>query len=291
MRQNKNAINTVNFVMTPKNYGNVKNVQLRSGLVSNLTIIFPVHNHWKTTANCLISILKGNISDSKEEKIIVIDDASTDETPALLTTVKKEYPNLEIITNETNVGYVPSVNKALRIVKTKYILLMNNDVFLSNGCIPTLVETFEKFPLMGMLGGLQLDKNQNELSPLKFFKRGSEATIRDHIMVSNVPENLKEASIIFVDDVHFACALTSTTVVNKVGLLDEDFGKGNYDQEDMSLRIREAGYQVAICPKAKFIHLVSVSVADDMPYFSKLLDRNREIFFKKWGEKLRNKLI
>jgi len=254
-----------------------------------IDFIVPVHNHWKTTAVCIASILKSNIP--YPYKIHVIDDVSTDYTPSFLLHLKKEGHPIKIYTNEENIGYVGSTNKVLENLSSPYIFFMNNDIFVDKQCILTLLGVFDGLKDIGVLGGCQCDQQWNPVAPLKFFLRGENATIRDHIAVSQIPENLKEADVIYCDDVHFACALTSKKVVDKVGLLDNAFAPGNYDQEDYCLRVKEASYQVGVCPRAKFIHYGSVSVSDNLAYYSKILDRNRQIFFDKWGEKLRQNLV
>lgn len=250
----------------------------------SVTCIVPVHNHWKTTAECLATIFKSGLTDYK---VIVIDDVSTDLTSSFLKTVAKDYP-ITIITNVTNKGYLGSTNEALKIIDTEYIVFMNNDIHLDPDCLKVLIETYKKHPEIGILGATQYNKNWEEMSPLKFFLRGDKATIRDHIVTSNIPKDLKDSDVIFCDDVHFACALTSKKVVDKAGPLDIDYGLGNYEQESHALTIKELGYQIAICPKAKFIHYGSISVNDDIEKYSTLLNKNREIFFRKWGDKLKN---
>jgi len=251
----------------------------------SVTCIVPVHNHWKTTAECLASIFKSDIP--FPYKVIVIDDLSTDFTAKFLQNLldMNKYP-LTVLQNSANKGYLESTNAALQIVDTEYIVFMNNDVHLDKDCIKNLIEVYKKYPDTGILGATQYNSYWEEMSPLKFFVRGAGATQINHIRVSNIPKDLKDSEIIYVDDVHFACALTSKKVVDKVGPLDPQFGEGNYDQEDYCLRVRESGYQIAVAPKARFIHYGSVSVSDNMAYYSHLLDKNRVLFMKKWGDKL-----
>ncbi len=256
----------------------------------SISLIVPVYNHWQVTAKCLISILKSDIPIKYE--IIVIDDASTDATQQLIRTVIKENHPVTLITNMENKGYILSTNEALKIIDSKYILFMNNDVYLDKTCIKELLRVYETYPDVGVLGGTQYADGWKETdSALKFFTRGDKATIRDHMITSKIPDNLKNSDIVYCDDVHFACALTTKAVVDKVGLLDEEFLLGCYDQEDFCLRVKELQMQIAVCPKAKFIHYLSVSTRDKFYEYQRALDANRITFFKKWGEKLRNNQI
>ena len=256
--------------------------------MDNVSLVIPCYNHWRTTAECLATIFNSGLTDYK---VIVVDDVSTDATPKLLQTVISQGYPVQVITNKENKGYIGSTNVALKIVDTDFIALMNNDVHLDKMCIKNLIETYKKHSDVGVLGAAQFDKHWKPLAQLKFFKRGEEAMMIDHMVVTNIPEELQNAEIIYCDDVHFACALISKEVLNKVGLLDEDMKGGNYDQESYCCAVKEAGWRIAVCPTAKYIHYCSVSVADQWGYYCQMLNVNRQIFFKKWGQKLKESKI
>ena len=61
--------------------------------------------------------------------------------------------------------------------------------------------------------------------------------------------------------------------------------------EDYAMRAKEAGFKLVMVPNSKFIHHVAVSTRENTPYYQSIIDRNREIFRQKWGEKLRKKEI
>ena len=54
---------------------------------------------------------------------------------------------------------------------------------------------------------------------------------------------------------------------------------------------KEAGYKTVLVPQASFVHIVAATTMERLAYFNSIVDRNREIFRRKWGEKLRRKLI
>jgi hypothetical protein len=89
-----------------------------------VSIIIPVHNNAKFTFNCLNSISK-NTQGSFE--IVVVDDASDDETPYFLTRVK----NIKIIRNSENQGFVDSCNKGAKTSIGKNLLFLNNDTVVT----------------------------------------------------------------------------------------------------------------------------------------------------------------
>jgi GT2 family glycosyltransferase len=74
-------------------------------------------------------------------------------------------------------------------------------------------------------------------------------------------------------------------VVNQVGLLDERFGLGMFEDEDYARRVRQAGYRV-ICAEDVFVHhygMSSFSKLSDAEYRN-LFERNKRLYEEKWGE-------
>jgi GT2 family glycosyltransferase len=67
-----------------------------------------------------------------EYEILVVDNASTDDTPALLENLKERYSNLRYYLNDKNIGRTENWDKVVRLAKGEYLILMNvNDRFLS----------------------------------------------------------------------------------------------------------------------------------------------------------------
>jgi len=256
----------------------------------SLSILIPVYNHWKTTATCLSSIFRSETN--LKYDVIIIDDASTDYTSVFLKYLKeKENRPVTIITNEKNLGFVESLNVGITNSTGDFVLFLNNDVSLDKNCISELHSKLLQYEDVGILGALPCNPNWESPAPLQYLLRGENATIRDHVVSQAIPKDLIDSNIIYTDIAPIACFMMKKSLIDKLGLLDMRFSPANYEQEDYCLRAKEAGYQVAVCTKAKFIHYGCVTVSDNMPYFSKVLDRNRSLFHEKWGQKLRENKI
>ena len=241
-----------------------------------------------TTAKCLSSIFKGNMN-QKDYKIYIVDDACTDYTNKFLYLLKKENRPIVTFHNPIQLGYVGSTNKALKALDTDYFVFMNNDVLLDKNCLQELFSEMVNHPEYGILGATQYDTKKVELSPLKYFIRGERATVWNHIELKNLPKKLDD--IIPVDITHFACSISKREVIEKIGLLDERFSPGCYEQEDWCLKTKLAGFKIGVVPKAKFIHKVSISTSDKPDYWTSILSGNRLKFWTKWGESLQKCLI
>lgn len=103
-------------------------------------------------ADCLDSVLaqQGDLS----VEIIVHDDASTDDSLALL---RDHYPQVEVLASEQNVGFCISNNRMAAHARGEYILLLNNDAALFSDALATLVDAASREPSPGILTLPQYD--------------------------------------------------------------------------------------------------------------------------------------
>lgn len=113
-----------------------------------LTICIVTYNSSKFIRKCLSNI--------KGWKIIIIDNNSTDNTLKII----KKY-NVEIIENKKNLGYGKAANIGIKRAKTKYVLLINPDVYIDHNNIKKMLKYMERHPECDILGPKLLDINKN----------------------------------------------------------------------------------------------------------------------------------
>ena len=101
------------------------------------SIIIPVWNQLEFTQQCLAS-LKEHTRPAWE--LIVIDNGSDDGTAAYLAGVRDmaSVP-VTVVTNTKNLGFPAAVNQGLRLARGEYLVLMNNDVVVTDGWLDQLI--------------------------------------------------------------------------------------------------------------------------------------------------------
>jgi len=114
---------------------------------------------------CLESIKK---QDYKNIEISVFDDCS-EEDPS--EKIKKSFPDVKIFRNKENIGLLKTENKAIRQSHGKYILILNQDIYLENDYVSKLVEVMEDDETIGVVSGKILrfcidDKNNLQFSKI-----------------------------------------------------------------------------------------------------------------------------
>jgi O-antigen biosynthesis protein len=86
-----------------------------------VSVVIPVHNHVEATVACL-QALQAN-TDTSNVEVIVVDDASSDDTPPLLATVD----GLTVVQLDPNLGFLQAVTAGIEPARGKYVHLLNND--------------------------------------------------------------------------------------------------------------------------------------------------------------------
>jgi len=109
-----------------------------------VSFIIPNWNHWQLLHECVSSIYETAAPFSPE--IIVVDNASTDNSAEH---VKKTFPGLVWIQNDTNRGYAEAVNQGVNLAKGDFIFLLNNDVTLAEDSVKMLVSFLVSNPDAG----------------------------------------------------------------------------------------------------------------------------------------------
>jgi len=112
-----------------------------------VSVVVPSYNYARYLPECIESIRK---QDFESIEVIVVDDASTDDTQAVL----NEYQGLNVITHQTNSGLVGALNTGHAAARGRYIVNLDADNILANGAIRKLWEAMEEKPWVDVGTGL-----------------------------------------------------------------------------------------------------------------------------------------
>ena len=200
--------------------------------MKDLSIITVNTNNRKILEECLASIQKNTHQISFD--IIVTDNASTDGSREM---IKTKFPLVRLIENTENLGFIKASNQGLKIAKSRYSMLLNDDTIVRDGALDKLVEFMDNHPEAGACGAklLNIDgtiQRQGGIFGSKFY-------------LSHKP--------IPVDFVIGAALVVRGEVIDKVGIMDENLFFYN-DDLDWCLSIRKAGYKIYFVPEAEIIH-------------------------------------
>lgn len=252
----------------------------------SLSIVIVSWNVKEPLKVCLRSLYEHTQGVSFE--IFVVDNASQDSTPELIET---EFPKVQLIRNEVNVGFARANNQAIMLSKGKYILLLNPDTFIKDDALSRMVGFLDIHPDIGALGCKVLTTEGKidfrcarrfptllgelfELTRLSY-RFPHNRFLGDYLMTYWDHGDNRE-----VDTLSGACLMVRRETIEQVGLLDEDFFLYGEDV-DWCYRLRKAGWRVLYYSEAEIVHLGGHSTQQVREEMSLERFRSRYKFFRK----------
>ena len=211
------------------------------------TIIIPVFNKVEFTKKCIESIIKN--TPQNLFKIIIIDNASTDDT---LNYLKSLEGDVRVITNEKNLGFAKACNQGAQMASTEYLLFLNNDTEPEKGWIEPLIEVLDKDTSVRAVGSKLLfpDGTIQHAGVVIFNdKKLPDPLVARHIYYGQ-PKNLPEANQLReYQALTAACLLIRKSAFNDAGGFDEGYWNG-YEDVDLALSFKRRGGNLCINPEA-----------------------------------------
>lgn len=193
---------------------------------------------------------------------------------------------LIIIKNEKNHGFAEGNNIAIRYVLNyqihKYILILNNDTVVDKSLLDNLVFQAESDERIGFVGPKTFYYNYHGRSDVINFAGGRLDITRgnSYPLGFNEVDQGQYDRIINVDYVEGSCFLAKKEVFEKIGYFDKYFFT-YWEETDLCMRARNAGYRLVYMPKAKIWHKVASSSKGKVKSF--YFTRNRIIFVKRYA--------
>lgn len=231
-------------------------------------------NNLDLTRACLDSVLADRSWPNVE--VLIVDNASTDASPAYLRELSQREERVHVELNETNRGFAAANNQAIRRASGSYVVLLNNDTVVPRGWLSRLVRVLEHDPTVGLVGPVT-DGVWNE-ARVDGVRVAPEAV--DEFAASWASNH---AGRIFpIGMLAMYCVAGRKKTFDDVGPLDERFGIGMFEDDDYAHRIRRAGLRLA-CAEELFIHHAGQASFDKLQRKDELWEENRTKFEQKWG--------
>jgi len=224
-------------------------------------IIIPVFNKPELTRRCIQTI---EARSDLPYRIILIDNASGTDTKAYLKSLKDagRGPEVMLIRNEENLGWVKAVNQGMEASSSKYLCIMNNDTIVHTaGWLSKMISVLCSAEDIGM------------------------ANPRFEIKKRIEPEG----PFVEIDFCRGYCILLKKEIPDRIGRLDEEYGFGYYDDDDYSVRAIRAGYR---CVRANGVYVEHLRDSTFTEVFKEekrlaMHEKNKNLFYSKWGRRLK----
>ena len=254
---------------------------------ASVSIVIPSYNGAALTDACLRALAETLPADFRGE-VVVVDDCSTDDTPARLADWPRREPrmNVKLLRNPQNSGFLVTCNNGAAAATGDYVILMNNDTLPQRGWLEPLLRTFRDHPDAGAVGcKLVYPDGRLQEAGGVVFDDGSAANFGKFEYQLDLPlyNYVRE-----VDYVTGALIMTPRALFDRLGGLDTRYRPIYYEETDYCFRLREQGYKVYYQPQSVVIHLEGVTCGTDTGSGQKRYQVvNREKFVERWRDALR----
>lgn len=241
----------------------------------DVSIVIPAHNQVAATYLALASLLLAHNAASFE--VIVIDDASTDETARL----EQIVAGIKVIRNAQPQRFIRACNAGAAAARGRYVMLLNNDVEVTNGFLDALIDAFERFPNVGLAGSKLLypDGRLQDAGGL-VWKSGNPWNYGN----GQNPWDPRFCYARQADYLTGAAMMTTKAIWDEVGGLSSYLEPMYFEDTDFAFKLRAAGYRTYFAPASVVYHFEGMtSGTDTSSGFKRHQEINRPKFKRRWA--------
>ncbi len=240
-----------------------------------VSVIIPAHNKVNVTYYGLCALLLAHNKTSFE--VIVVDDASTDETAELETLVS----GIRVIHNTEAQRFIRACNSGVAEARGEYIVLLNNDTEPTVGWLDALVDAFGRFDNVGLVGSKLL------------YPDGALQDAGGIIWGSGNPWNYGNRANPWdprfcyarqADYLSGAAMMTTRAIWDHVGGLSSYLQPMYFEDTDFAFKVREAGFKTWFIPSSVVYHFEGMTSGTDTAQgFKRYQEINRPKFKRRWA--------
>lgn len=241
-----------------------------------VSIIILTYNAIAYTRRCVSSIQNHT---GYRHEIIFVDNASSDGTAEYLRDLVRGDGNYKLIENKENKGFAAGNNQGVAAAGGEYVMLLNNDVLVSDGWLEGLVESLERDDKIGMVGPIT-----NSISGRQMVSAVPYTDEQGFHHFSQRVRNAYSGRLTPRNRIAGFAVLMRRERYLEVGGLDESFGTGNYEDDDLCMKVRGKGYAIMVNEGVFIHHYGSKTFAENKIDYRDSLSVNGSRFKEKWPE-------
>jgi GT2 family glycosyltransferase len=207
-------------------------------------------------------------------EIIIVDNGSHPETVARLQAID----GVRLILNAENTGFAHGCNQGIAASRGTHVVILNNDVVVTDGWLANLLDAHRRNPLVGISA-----PRSNRIAGNQQLASASYPGLEEMHRFAAERARTHRGQVYETDRAIGFCLCIAREVIDEVGGFDERFGLGNFEDDDLSIRVRAAGYLIVVCEDVFIHHFGSVSFATNKVDYRAQMHANWAIFARRWG--------
>ncbi len=232
-----------------------------------MSIVIPVYNAPDDLRLCLDSLLDGGISPTTE--ILLMDDCSAPETAALMQRYARLHPQIRLVRNDRNLGFVGNCNAGVRLAANDLAVLLNSDTAVPKGFEERIRRCFRS------------DRNIAIASPVATHSALFHLTDRldDLPAIDDALRRRKPTYPLFTPEGF--CFAIRRSLLHRDAPFDAAFGKGYKEEEDLVMWALQHGHRTVLVDDLAVFHRRTASFPAGER--KALLRRNEQLYRRRWG--------
>ncbi len=251
-----------------------------------LFVITLNYNGKNDTLNCLKSLTKSKLTKNISLHIIVVDNASHDDS---ISTIKKQFPQVIIHSSPINTGFAQGNNLGINLAREQnadFIVLLNNDTQVAPDALQELVKATQRHAQGGIFSpkiyfapGREFHKQRYKKSEIGkvIWSAGGKIDWQNMFGVNIGMDEVDGKQFSQekpVDSASGCCLLLTKEAISKLKGFDQRYYM-YYEDVDLCLRAQKTGLEIWYIPQAKIWHVSAGSTSVGSPSHDYFIARNR----------------
>jgi GT2 family glycosyltransferase/thioredoxin-like negative regulator of GroEL len=242
------------------------------------SVVVPCHGQLAYTKLCVAAVLAHT---RPPYELVLVDDASPDGTPGYLASLAGAAgpERVVVVTSAENRGFAASVNRGLAAARGDLVVLLNTDAVVTPGWLDGLAaHAAADWPRVGLVGPVS-----NGAPAPQFVEPGYGEDLAGLDAFADRHRAARRGECAPFPRATGFCLLVRRAVLDRVGALDEGYGAGFFEDDDLCVRARRAGYEVRVARDVYVHHFGGRTFRAKGVDTAALLAENFDRFRAKWG--------
>jgi GT2 family glycosyltransferase len=175
---------------------------------------------------------------------------------------------MQLVVMGRNGGFSAACNAGAEVARGETLAMVNSDVIpTETGWLPALARKLDRRGRVGAVGPKLLYDDGSLQHAGLLFKRDRHGSWLNHHYFKGMPGNYPPANVEkLVPGVTGACVLLPRALFKEVGGFDDSYVIGDYEDSDLCLKIRQAGFGIKYVPGVSLYHLERQSISKSLDY-------------------------
>jgi GT2 family glycosyltransferase len=240
------------------------------------TVVVVTYGALPFTRLCLETVLAH--TSASDFELIVVDNGSSDGTPAYLRKLVEHDARVRALLNGRNAGFAAACNQGLSLARGEHLVLLNNDTMVPPGWLGGLLQHLRN-PGVGLVGPVT-NRIGNEAEIVASYR-----TWGEFLELSGRRAEEHAGEWLEVRTPAMFCLAMRRQTYLQIGPLDERYEVGLLEDDDYADRARQAGYQLRCVEDVLVHHFGEASFGALVPggEYARILGANQRRYAEKWG--------